>query len=209
MVTKPPVPTSAVDPNFAEAHRSLLADSAIQFDLRPYRPPELPEWLRHLGEFIAADHPVLRILLWGLAAIFVLAILWGLARRLTGARWPWRRHDKSNDLLAPPEGASARQLLAEADALAAEGAYSQAAHLLLFRSIEEIDRQRPDLLGPALTSRNIAALPQIPERPRGDFARIAAWVERSLFARRPLGCEEWTDCRQAYEAFTLAEGWRA
>jgi len=80
--------------------------------------------------------------------------------------------------------------------------------LLLFRSIEDIDSRRPDLVRPALTSRDIAALPAIPERPRGAFARIAMLVERSLFARRPLGEPDWRDCRAAYEEFAFADGWR-
>ena len=33
-------------------------------------------------------------------------------------------------------------------------------------------------------------------------------VERSLFARPPLGADDWRDCRAAYEEFAFAEGWR-
>ncbi|HYN46868.1 MAG TPA: DUF4129 domain-containing protein, partial [Allosphingosinicella sp.] len=61
---------------------------------------------------------------------------------------------------------------------------------------------------PALTSRDIAALPALPERPRSAFARIAMLVERSLFAARPLAADDWRDCRSAYEEFAFAEGWR-
>ena len=78
----------------------------------------------------------------------------------------------------------------------------------MFRSIEDIDSRRPALVRPALTSRDIAALPAIPSRPRGAFARIAMTVERSLFGRRPLGPEDWRDCRSAYEEFAFAEAWR-
>ena len=78
-------------------------------------------------------------------------------------------------------------MLGEADALAAEGLYSEAARLLLYRSIEDIDDKRPDLVRPALTSRDIGALSDIPGRPRSAFARIAMMVERSLFARAAAG----------------------
>jgi len=107
-----------------------------------------------------------------------------------------------------PEAAPARALLSEADQLAAKGLFSEAAHLLLFRSIADIDSRRPDLVRPALTSRDIAALDAIPGRPRSAFARIAMLVERSLFAGRPLGEGDWRDCRAAYEEFAFAEGWR-
>ncbi|HWT13705.1 MAG TPA: DUF4129 domain-containing protein, partial [Allosphingosinicella sp.] len=82
------------------------------------------------------------------------------------------------------------------------------AHLLLFRSIEDIESRRPRLVRPALTSRDIAALDAIPERPRGAFSRMARLVERSLFARRPLAEGDWRDCRAAYEEFAFVEGWR-
>ena len=81
----------------------------------------------------------------------------------------------------------ARQLLGEADALAAQGRYSEAAHLLLYRSIEEIDQRRPDTVRKALTSRDIAGLPALPARPAEAFGDIVRAVERSLFGGRTLG----------------------
>jgi hypothetical protein len=190
---------------FAEAHRQLLADSTIQFDLpAPDPPPQMPNWIGGLM-------PVLQVLFWVAIAGFVLFILYLLARRLSGKEWSWRRRRAGED--APdeswrPEAAEARELLGEADALAAKGLFSEAARLILFRSIEDIDDKRPDLVRPALTSRDICGLDAIPGRPRSAFARIAALVERSLFAGRPLAAGDWSDCRAAYEEFAFAEGWR-
>ena len=107
-----------------------------------------------------------------------------------------------------PEEAQAAQLLDEADVLAGQGRYDEAARLLLHRSIGEIDAHRPDLVRPALTSRDIAGHPLLPGGPAAAFARIAALVERSLFARRPLGVDDWQDCRTAYREFAFADGWR-
>ena len=44
----------AIDPTaFADAHRQLLGDSTIQFDLpRPEPPPELPNWIGALGPVV-------------------------------------------------------------------------------------------------------------------------------------------------------------
>lgn len=210
MITRPseaPVPAEAEA--FAEAHRGLLADRSIQFDLESYEPPPTPDWLKWLADFLSTDHPVLRSLLWVLAGAALLFILYLIARRLAGDRWPWRRKSEAAEEDSwRPEAAPARALLGEADALAARGAYSEAAHLLLFRSIEDIDSRRPDLVRPALTSRDIAALAAIPVRPRAAFARIAEAVERALFARRLLGADDWRDCRSAYEEFAFAEAWR-
>ena len=38
---------------------------------------------------------------------------------------------------------------------------------------------------------------------------IGKVVERSLFGGAAVGAQDFADCRQAYEAFALPEGWRA
>ena len=211
MAPKPPaepVPEVRVD-GFDEAHRRLLADGSIQFDLPAFEPPVTPAWLRALAEFFQAIMPVLKVLFWIALAAGILFLIYSLVLRLSGTDWPWRRKAQdTEDQSWRPDEAPARALLSEADALAAQGRYSEAAHLLLFRSIEDIDSRRPDLVRPAFTSRDIAALPALPSRPRSAFARIALLVERSLFARRPLAEGDWRDCRTAYEEFAFAEGWR-
>jgi hypothetical protein len=196
---------AAIDPAaFADAHRQLLADSTIQFDLPAFQPPHVPQWA-------GALMPVLQVLFWVAIAAIVGFILWLIVSHVSGRDWKWRRRaaaEEEADESWRPEAAEARELLSEADALAARGLYSEAAHLILFRSIEDIDDKRPELVRPAFTSRDICGLDAIPARPRSAFARIAAMVERSLFAGRPLVSGDWSDCRAAYEEFAFAEGWR-
>lgn len=199
-------PPPVADRDFAAAHQALLGDHTIQFDLPrvEVRPP--PDWLSHgLGGF----GPVMQALFWVIVAALVLFVVYLVARWASGAEWGWRKRggDEADASWRPAE-APARQLLGEADALAGQGLFSEAARLLLFRSIADIDKRRPDLVRPALTSRDIAGLPAIPDRPRSAFARIAMLVERSLFAARPLAEADWRDCRSAYEDFAFAEGWR-
>lgn len=212
---KPPVESSEAEApareiapldGFADAHRELVADQAIQFELRPFRrepPPfDLPDlaWLA----------PFFRIFLWVFVALVAAWLLYLIVNRLTGFSLR-RRRDRDG-----PEGEPewhideqpARALLSEADALAAAGRYSEAAHLLLFRSIEEIDQRRPASVRRALTSRDIAGLPVLPARPAEAFTSIVRAVERSLFGGRALGADDWRDCRAAYERFAFAEGWR-
>src|SRR3546814_10172873 len=58
------------------------------------------------------------------------------------------RGDDEADLIGQAEAGAARALLAEADALAAEGRFAEAAHLLLYRSVEDIEGRRPGLVKP-------------------------------------------------------------
>lgn len=201
---------------FAEAHRQLLADNSIQFDpplaqltnvpAGRYAPPNPSVPAPSLADPAAAGaSPIPQILLWSALAVVLLLLLYWIARRLADARRKPPEGEEKHGW--HPEPAPALVLLGEADALAGEVLYGEAARLLLFRSIEDIDARRPDLLRPALTSRDIAGLPALPSGPRAAFARIAMAVERSLFGRRALGADDWRDCRAAYEEFAFAESW--
>jgi hypothetical protein len=198
--------------DFADAHNRLLTDNSIQFDLPPaaMTQPDLPQYvpsdLPSLPDPGGAS-PAAQILVWGALIILVLFLLYWVARGLKD----WRRKPQAAAAAAEPgwrpEAAPALILLGEADALAAEGLYGEAARLVLHRSIADIQAHRPALVRPALTSRDIAGLTALPGGPRAAFARIAMLVERSLFARRALAADDWRDCRTAYEEFAFAESW--
>lgn len=193
---------------FAEAHRELVSDSSIQFDMAAFVPPEVPAWLEWLAAFLTSAAG--KFLLWGLLGAGVLLILYLIAHQLDLIRLPSlrRRKDEQAEDSWQPEQETARALLEEADALAAGGRYEEAAHLLLFRSIEDIDARHPRLVRPALTSRDIAGAPQLPAGPRRAFELIVMMVEKSLFGGRSLGEPDWRACRSAYEEFAFAEAWR-
>lgn len=222
-----------------DAHRQLLGDTSIQFDLPPASDPAATHAPRSYvpdsapipaqgGHPAAAPPPpseiplsggggggidgVMQVFLWVAAAIALLIILYWLYaffrdRAGSEPKQKKQRTRKDRDSWRPEE-AQAAQLLDEADVLADQGRYDEAARLLLHRSIGEIDAHRPDLVRPALTSRDIAGHPLLPSGPAAAFARIAALVERSLFARRPLGADDWRDCRAAYRDFAFADGWQ-
>jgi hypothetical protein len=198
---------------FAEAHAALRRESAIQFELTPFQPPEVPGWLLWLGRLLEGTGPFFQILFWIILAAVALWLIYLIVRWAEGGGLAFLRRSR----LAPdedeaadwrPDQAPARALLGEADALAAAGRYAEAAHLLLFRSIEDIEKKRPALVRPALTSRDIAGAPQLPPGPRSAFGRIVSAVERSLFGGRALAEIDWRDCRAAYEEFAFAREWR-
>lgn len=191
---------------FGHAHRRLVDDPSIQFDLPGAKRPEPPGWLEPLLAFLRDNAPVLKPLFY---AMLITAAAW-IAWRVGGQLY--RRWQEGRDVLPDeeawrPGAIAARQLLDEADGLAREGRFGDAAHLLLFRSIEDIDTRRPDLVQPALTSREIARAERLPEAAREAFATIASLVERSLFARRPLDASGWGEARAAYSRFALEGHW--
>ena len=176
-------------------------------------PPQPPAWLEWLTNALRGSGPVFTTIFWIAAALIALALLYFIARWIEAGGPSFLKRGRVEAAEAEEvwtiEEAPARALLAEADALARTGRFSEAAHLLLFRSIEEIDRRRPALVRPALTSRDIADAPQLPPGPRGAFCEIAMAVERSLFGGRDLSEADWKGCRSAYEDFALTREWAA
>lgn len=198
-------------------HARLLRDRSLQFDFtaaqRP-RPLHEPAWLRALGEWLAqafgAALPVLKIAFWVGVAAAVLLVVWLIVREVAGVRFARRRRARAARPTPAdwrPDALKARALLENADRLAAMGRYDQAVRLILHRGVEDIDARRPAVLRPALTAREIAALSAVPATARHAFARIAAVVEFSAFAGRPIGQDAFAQCRAAYEAFASPEAW--
>lgn len=203
----------------------------------PPAPP--PAWLKSIGEFfewlgkvlkpigeffnwisnLMPAAPWARFLLWG---VIIVAVVWVVAMvviRLRGGEWrmPWKRkraravevdRNVEEDEWVP-DAAQGRAWLEEADRLAAEGRYAEAVHHLLFRSIEDLQRRRPLVVRPALTSRELAAAQGIPTNARTLFARIALHVERSLFGGRDVGPDDWQAARADYADFALPKMWAA
>ena len=227
------LPAVASDAQFRQAWRALRGDSAVQFDLTPAPPPpQAPQWLRTLGHWIAdvfrpvgraiewltaqmPAAPYARILLWTVLIVAALALVWLVIQRWRSGEWRlprWRRRG-AEELEAEeewtPDAAPARAWLEEADALAARGQFAEAVHHLLRRSIDDIAWRRPQLVRPALTSRDIAAAEAIPPRARTLFGGIVAIVERSLFGGRPVSADDWSATRAAYADFALNQAWRA
>ena len=221
---------------FLAAHRALRADPDIQFALtRAKPPPEPPAWLKALGRWLRdvfepvgrffrwlssfmPDAPYARIVLWTVIALAAAALLVMTYQRIRHGEWrlPQRRAralatgvDVMPEEEWAPGAAPVRQWLAEADALAAEARFAEAVHLLLFRSVEDMQRRRPQVVRPALTSRELAHAPGVPGSARALFARIAANVEASLFGGRPVDADGWAQARAAYADYALPGTWKA
>jgi hypothetical protein len=197
------------------AQARLMADKTLQFTFaKSPPPPELkptPGWLKALEAFLSGVGGVMNWVFWGGVALIVALILYFVIREILRARWPERF--KRPPKAAPaepewrPEAAVARALLDEADRLAAEGRYAEAVHLILYRSIEDIQGHRPALVRPAFTTREIAGLDGLPSAARSTFQTIAHVVEHSFFGGRDVDAAGFSECRQAYEHFAFPGAW--
>ena len=200
----------SADDSVASAHERLAREGGFQFDHALFAPPKVPGWLAWLGEALKAAAPVLKVVFWiGLAALALLIIV-AIVREIIRLKAPPARAEGPKLTADPvwrPDAAAARDLLSAADQLAGEGRFLEAAHLLLLRSVEDIQKHRPKALLVSFTAREIALLPALPDAARSAFAGIARVVERGLFGGRPVDAEDFAACRAAYEAFALPEGW--
>lgn len=203
---------SPPDDRLALAHHRLLEDSAFQFDRTAFAMPDPPGWLNWIGDLLRVAAPLLKVVFWLGLALTVALVLYAIVREVVRLRSP-RARPETPDVGGQPEwrpqADAARDLLNEADRLAAQGQYAEAVHLLLLHSVQDIEKRQPRALRGSLTTREIAALRVLPEAARPAFALIGRVVERSLFGGARVGPLEFADCRRAYEAFALPEGWRA
>ncbi len=214
----PPAEAAESAADFDTVWEEVRGDGDIQFEPPPPEKPKAGEpqwwtdfkqWLSDLFPDISADlsgiWPFVEYTLIALLAAGIAILLWKLA--VWALDTYGSREESPVEPEWVPEEKVARELLDEADALAARGEYDEAAHLLLYRSIEDIERKRPQLLRPSNTAREIGRFEALSEGARETFAIIAGHVERSLFAAHPLDAKAWDESREAYGRFAFKENW--
>jgi hypothetical protein len=199
----------------AHAHARLLSDASVQFHFTHINVPTPPPWLPALVKSLQALGPVFKVLFWIAVAAVVIWLAIAIARAVVTYRRQ-RAGVRIGGLVLGPDAASlrpsaprAQALLEEADRLAAEQRFAEAAHVLLFRTIADLESRRPRTLRPALTSRDIALLEVLPAPALGAFQVIAERVEHSFFGGRSLGAADFDACRRAYVVFASPGAWTA
>lgn len=204
------VDSELVDVAFAETKANIDLQTSLP-------PPEViappPQWLSDfldaIGAFFRWSGPTLKYVLWALALALALFLLYRLVPGF--AAWVDRLRARTADAEESDSGvaeaSAARARLADADALAGEGRFAEAVHLLLYRSVDDIAARRPGLVRPALTARDIAAADGLPRVARSAFLHIARAVEVSLFGGRSVDADVWAQCRAAYAELTVPRNW--
>ncbi len=204
----PSLETSEIE----SAFRTVKRNENYQFELadaivREQRPPSAFE--RAIGKFFEAIFsflgPLLEIAFWlGLGALG-LGALYLLGRAVYETRFsrPAKAtEDEPETPLYQPAQAQARVLLDEVDRLAAEGRYGEAVHTLLFRSIQDIDRNRPNVVRRSLTSREIGSLSVLTSEARTAFSTIAGVSELAHFGGVAVNKAGFETARNAYAELT-------
>ncbi len=164
--------------------------------------------LTALGKLFAPLAPAMPWLA-GLLVLAVIALLLSpLVRMMITTRFErlFRGNNLQPEVPWRPSRQAVAALLHEIDALAEKGEYDEAVHLLLVRSVADINAFRPDLVRLHTSARDILSHPLLPKGARPAFARIVHWVEKSYFAGIKVGKAGFDACRQAYVDFAAAEG---
>ena len=171
-------------------------------------PNPIAQFFASLFQAIAQVAGYLLILLIIIAIFASLYLVLGERFTLRGKQ---KEKDADPDLsMAPdlrPEQKRARALLEDADALAAQGKFAEAVHLLLFRSIDDIQSMKGGIIDRSLTSREIGALGVLPEPVRDTLLPIIRIVERSFFGGQDVTETGWREARASYEHFAFGAAW--
>ena len=199
---------------------SHAANDRLQTE-RPEWEPEAPDFeprkrnpiIEAIADFFAwlfrSFGGLFQILLYAAIAAAILYALWymfGDIAALSLRRRKSRDDADVSDIRGDrPDQKEATALLDEADALAAEGRFAEAVHLLLFRSIEDLRQRRAGGVPPSLTAREIQSLSDISARARQALAPIIRIVENSFFGGRTVDRDGWQRARSSYEQFAFGE----
>ncbi len=215
---EPPPPMIAVDaPAARAAHEALLKQQDLQFE-RPDKPPPPPapmpepqgvnpffQWLANLFNSIGGGMAWLFYIACAAVVIGVAYFLFGEALR---ARFGWKKpeprgQETTAEIDIRPDAEDARTLLEEADALARQGKFAEAVHLLLFRSIQDIQKRLANGVPKSMTSREIGVMDALPDRARVSLSPIIRIVEASHFGGNPVDEAGWTLARRSYDEFAF------
>ncbi|MEO0463112.1 MAG: hypothetical protein AAF127_08265 [Pseudomonadota bacterium] len=217
-----PVSVALDEPaSLPEGWSEIRADPDVQFTpiekaaLEPREPSAFWKWLERvfeaIGDFLSpiggalgSGWSVIQWVLYAILAAIVVYALIKLAGPIARARRGSAGAARDAEPEWTPDEAESIELLGDADALAAEGRYDEAARLLLHRSVGQIKAARPDWVDPSSTARELAALPALSDAARRAFSVISQAVERSLFALQSLNAQDWEQARAAYADFALA-----
>ncbi len=201
-------PTAAPPDPVQEALQQAYARGDLQ---RSY-PPALDTHSLESAE--AAMDPLVAFLRWlGLGGITaqllrLLGTGGAVLAVLLGALWLASRIAERGDTGSSTEGAAAPSLdagpLLDAEALAAQGRFGEAIHLLLLRTFEVLARRMGSRLAPGMTAREALTRLVLPAPARPALADLVDAVETTTFAGRAASEGDYRRCAERFSVLKSA-----
>lgn len=132
-------------------------------------------------------------------------LLYWLATRLLLGRARW--DERGETLAAEGEDALPGMLadaLSSANALAREGHFGEAMHLLLLHAVAAVRERLGDEIADSLTSREVLRSRRLSAAGKVSLGEIVGRVEKSHFGRYPASDDDYAACRAAFEGLLHA-----
>jgi len=197
---------AAPAPERAGGVHEAMEKAYARADLQESYPPGLDA--KSLDSADAALDPIVALLRWfglgGVAAQLVRLVGVGVAVvgiLLFGA-WLARRLAERDDAGTGPDGVSPPALdagpLLDAEALAEQGRFGEAIHLLLLRTFEVLGRRMGSRLAPGMTAREALARLTLPAPARPALADLVEAVETTTFAGRAASERDYRRCADRF-----------
>lgn len=197
-----------------EVQRDLPGyDVEEQNEIDPFENPEEDEdsqTVRSIFEFLKSlATPIKALFILGLVvlALFILRAIYLNKDAILAA---FRRREKPVEQKIEPHAIDIERVkdrLDDAKALAAQGRYEEAVHLLLLHTIEDVKRQKKDHIPTCWTAREILKKSALPSKAVAAMQSIVGVVELSFFGGHAIGQAGYERCISDYESFiALLEG---
>jgi hypothetical protein len=93
-------------------------------------------------------------------------------------------------------------ILEAADELAAAGRFVEAMHVLLLQGLAHMRQRLDQQFSDSLTSREILYSTNLPEAARSALRDVVNRVELTYFGKRPAALNDYTACRESFNALT-------
>jgi Domain of unknown function (DUF4129) len=179
-----------------EATQAAIRGLDLQLDLP--RAPELLSWSWH---WVPPEWA-----LWGALILAGGLLLYFFVKEALPGIFPEGRggwQESGGDPAAAAQQAQAAAA-SSAEALARDGRFAEAMHVLLLYSLAELRRRLQVHFADSLTSREILRQARISEAGRASLGDIVARVERSHFGDQAAGPADYRLCRDSFDRLAAA-----
>jgi hypothetical protein len=177
--------------------RSIAEQAVRRLDLQTElsREPEPFDWQLKLPPEV----------LWFVVIVGVAVLLYAFRDMIPALR-VGRDRDWTPDEAGSTE-AQAREpaiALGAADALAAQGRFAEAMHVLLLHALAVIRRRLDEPFADSMTSREILRSRHLPDGLRAPLREVVGRVEWSYFGEHPAAHDDYAACRASFATFAEA-----